>query len=213
MQLLIEGQRQTFVPIHTFRQQWHLPDEFGLIQFETKDWEVGRLDDSQQALVAIKQQMLAAVPSRLSQAELLSQVRQLAAIFRGALEMANDEIGLRDVEIDFAVDGFHNILHDMAYHLFGLSQQYPDATLLEANFDFSTVYQTWLDASTRLLTTAYTYTHNGNRFDLRVIYTAYGRIGLQIKIAGETYYVYDNSLACPAANYMGNLTKEVTFDE
>lgn len=183
-----------------------------MLAFETKDWPVGKLDESNQLLSNVKQQILQAVPSHVAPAELLVQIQQLAKVFQYELEIANEHIGLREAEIDFAADGFQNILYDVAYRLFELNQKYGgDASLIRSKFDFDDVYQAWLDASARILTTRYTYTHDGVSFELQVIYNAYGRVGFQVTVAGQTYYVLDSVLACPAANYMKSLTEKVAY--
>lgn len=210
MQLTLDGRKCIFIPIQTFRQQWDLPDDFGMLSFEPKDWPVGKMDGSSQTLAMVKQQVLRSVPPAVAPAELLAQIRQLAALFRHELTIANEQIGLREVEIDFAVDGFQDILRNVAYHLFELKQIYQgNSALIRENFDFAGVYQAWLDASTRLLTTRYSYTHNEITFELQVVYNAYGRMGFQVSAAGQTHYVLDTTLTCPAANYMKDLCERI----
>ncbi len=209
MELTINGRHCKFVPLVDFRNQWHLPETFGIVYFEKKDWPVGDLREARQPLSFVKQRVLEAVPLQVLPPELLLQIEQLTTIFRYELEQVNEDIGLREVEIDFAVDGFHNVLHDVAYRLLELNQVYRgDTGQIRAEFDFTGCYQAWLDAVTRVLTTSYSYTHNGVMFDVRIVYSAYGRVGLEVTVNDQVHYVLDSTLACPAINFMEVLCRQ-----
>ncbi len=210
MHLTIDGHRREFIPLHTFRAQWGLPDGFNISRFEAKDWSVGTVTASGSRLVLITHKVIEAVPSSITASELLSQVDMLVGIFRNLLEAVNEQIGLRQVEIDFAADGFQNVLRDVAYQLLRLSQTYAqDSSQIRQRFDFSVIYQSWLDASARVFSTSHSYVHQGSRFEVRVVYYAYGRVGLEVRVDNQTYYVLDPTLACPAARYMEDLSQRV----
>jgi hypothetical protein len=85
---------------------------------------------------------------------------------------------------------------------------HPDQTM--ADFVFDTIYQQWLDDSVQLATKQYRYIHEGRQFELFVVNNAYGRVGMEVHIEGTCTYVLDTSLACPAANYMKDLCRDVT---
>ncbi len=208
IKLQIGGVRREFVPLPALSQQWGLPDEFCIAHFEPKDWQgLGSLDGAGKALEKVKQQVLRATPRRLTANSLPGWVEPLTGVFRRALVGANEEVGLRESEIDFAVAGFRAITQAVADHLIRLSYaNRADPGLIRSQYDYAAIYRAWLDESVEVSGMTHAYTHNGARFDVRVIYYAYGRVGLEVRPAGgETYYVADLALACPAASYMQEL--------
>lgn len=211
MQLTIAGQTHTFTPLQTFRSQRRLPDDFNLAHFEPKDWQgLGRLEGSGKALAMVRERVLGAVPQTVTLNNLLPQVEALTDLFQHELVAINPQIGLREVEVDFAVAGFADVSQAAAYQLLRLSHTYRhDPTQIEPAFDFSAIYQNWLDASTRLSATVHFYSYENVQYEVQVIYNAYGRVGLRVQVAAEVYYVADTALACPASNYMLDLCREV----
>lgn len=207
MQLTIDGHPRTFIPLPAFRQQWGLPEEFTLAYFEPKDWQgLGTLDGSGKALAALRQRMLAAVPTAVTLAELIFQVQALADRFHVELTAINPQIGLREAEVEFAVAGLADVLQSVAYQLMQLSHTYRhDPSQIHTHFDFSGLYQNWLDASVRVSATRRIYTHQNVTYQVQVIYNPYGRVGLKAEVAGEVYYVADAALACPALHFMQDL--------
>lgn len=160
-------------------------------------------------LLAVKQQIIAAVPAQIQPVELTAVVEALTLTFQSELEKVNEQVGLRPVEVDFAVSGFRDILQAAVYQLIHLFYTHRDRrTELCHLFDFAAIYQTWLNGSVRVSAAAHPYQYNGLEFEVRLIYNVYGRVGLEIKMAGEVYYVTDMSLACPAASYMRDLCSE-----
>ena len=124
--------------------------------------------------------------------------------------MANAEIGLSDDQLDFAVDGLENVLHDVVYQLISLYQTHRgDVTKIQEHFDFAALYQKWLDNSVTLFAKSYSYSYAGAEFKVKIISYAYGRVGLQVQIGPEIYYVFDPRLACPAWRYMEDLGEEI----
>jgi hypothetical protein len=207
MQLTIDGQRHIFIPLPAFRQQWGLPEEFTLAYFQPKDWQgLGTLDGSGKALAALRQRMLEAVPAAVTLAELTFQVQALTDRFHTELTAINPQIGLCEVEVEFAVAGLADVLQSVGYQLMHLSHAYRhDPGQIQTHFDFSGLYQNWLDASVRVSATTQIYAHQDIKYPVQVIYNPYGRIGLKVVVAGEVYYVADLALACPALHYMGDL--------
>lgn len=207
MQLTIDGQPRTFIPLAAFRQQRRLPEEFSLAYFEPKDWQgLGTLDGSGKALAALRQRMLEAVPVTITLAELIFQAQTLADRFHSELTAINPQIGLREVEVEFAVAGLADVLQSVAYQLVQLSHTYRhDPSQVQTHFDFSGLYQNWLDASVRVSATTQIYAQQNATYQVRVIYNPYGRVGLKVEVAGEVYYVTDLALACPALHYMQDL--------
>lgn len=177
--------------------------------FETKEWQgLGSVEGAGQALATVRQQVLQAVPTQLTLPGLRPIVTELTNLFRRELEIANQQIGLRPVEVDFAVSGFYDILDAMVFHLFDLTHRY-SAEEIHKHFDFDRVYQAWLDASVRVSTVKHIYRHKDIEFQVRVVYNIYGHVGLEVEVANRRYYTLDMSLACPASTYMRDLCREV----
>lgn len=211
MQLSLQGVLHHFIPLATFRAQWQLPDDFNLARFSPKDWSgLGSLEHGGPALAQIKQVILSAVPAAIPLHRLRDQALALSGLFFGQLQLANANIGLRDVEVDFAAAGFQDVLDAVAMHVIQLSHtHHRDPALIRSHFDFEAVYQNWLDASARVFEQEQSYTHAGAEFKVRVVHNPYGRVGLEVTVNTETVYVADPALACPAAGYMHDLEAEV----
>jgi len=211
MQLTIAEYTHTFIPLQAFRSQRGLPDDFNLAHFEPKDWQgLGSLDGSGKALATVRQRVIEAVPPTVTLAGLISQVEGLINLFQRELAAINSQLGLRDVEVDFAVAGFADVTQAVGYHLLQLGHLYRhDPSQISSNFDFSAIYQSWLDASVRISTTTHLYTHENVQYEVQIVYNAYGRVGLKVLVAEEVYYVADMALACPASAYMMDLCGEV----
>jgi len=212
MQLTIDGSPRTFTPLPAFRQHWGLPEEFGVAYFEPKEWQgLGSIDHAGAPLEKVKQQVLRVVPRKLAVNSLLDWVEPLTEVFRRALIGANEEIGLREMEIDFAVAGFRAITQAVADHLLRLAYAAKgDVSRVREHYNYAAVYQGWLDNSVEVSGVTHEYVNGEARFDVRVIYFAYGRVGLEVRAAdAETHYVVDTSLTCPAASYMQELCGEV----
>jgi hypothetical protein len=158
----------------------------------------------------VRQRVVQAIPVLLRPADLMAGVEALTRCFEQELQAANVQIGLRAVEIDFAVAGFEDMLQAAAYRLIQLSQKYrQEPARIEGKFDFGEVYQTWLDDSVRISAKTYLYHWRETEFKVRVLNYIYGRVGLEVAVAGQRYYVLDTGLACPAASYMRGLCGEV----
>lgn len=213
MQLTLHGVLRTFVPLAAFRAQWQLPDDFNLARFSPKNWTgLGRLDHGGPALAHLRQVVVSSMPSTIPLHRLRDQVLALGGLFFSQLQLANVDIGLRDVEVDFAAAGFQDMLEATALRLIQLSHLYPsDLTQIQSHFDFEGVYQGWLDASARVHEQAHPYTHHNTSLTVRVAHNPYGRIGLEVTMNDHTFYVADPALACPAAGYMHDLGAEVAM--
>ena len=211
MQLLIEQHYQTLIPMPSFREQWSLPQDFGVALFEPKAWtDLGSIEGAGRELAMVRQRVAQAVLAPLKPADLIAVIETLTRYFEQELQAVNVQIGLRAVEIDFAVAGFQDVLQAAAYRLIQLVQIYRiEPGQIKEKFDFSAVYQTWLDDSVRISTTVHRYPHGEIEFKVRVLNNIYGRVGLEIEVAGEKFYVLDMGLACPAASYMRGLCGEV----
>ena len=77
------------------------------------------------------------------------------------------------------------------------------------HFNYAAIYNGWLDDSVEVSGVTHEYVSGEKQFAVRVIYFAYGRVGLEVRVNDETHYVVDTSLACPAASFMKELCGEV----
>ncbi len=212
MQLTINNKTRQFIPIHTFRAEWNLPNEFSVAFFEPKDWTgLGSLEGAGEPLQKLQQQVLQSIPPQLTLADLLPLVQLLTNTFHQQLDAANTQIGLKTVEIDFAVAGFHDVIQSVAYKLVQLAHTYPNnLPLALSKFSFTEAYFSWLNDSVQVSTTKHVYINGDTQFEVYVVNYAYGRVGLEVHIAGDCIYVADTGLACPAAGYMQDLCADVS---
>jgi hypothetical protein len=207
MKLKINHQLQEFTPIQEFRAQWDLSDEFDMNYFEPKDLTgLGSIEGAGDALAEMKQNVIASVPETITPINILNVIDLLVKDFQYQLQIANKHVGLRFHDVGFAVAGFEDVLRSAAYELLQLNHTYQgDITQIRQNFDFPAVYQNWLDDSARLSASVHVYQHDDQQFEVRVVNHIYGRVGLEVSVANEIYYITDKSLACPGESYMYGL--------
>jgi hypothetical protein len=149
-QFLIEGQIRDFIPVKDFRAAHGLPPAFGVAWFEPKDYAgLGRIDHAGAELNAVRQTVLAAIPARMPLQGWMGFLPQLVALFERSLYDINAQVGLKDVEIEFAVAGFGDVCQALLY------------AMLRGNADFRQVYAEWLNSSIRLYGQPYDYEHEG----------------------------------------------------
>ena len=182
-----------------------------MAHFESKEWAgLGSLEGAGPALATVRQHVIQAVPPQVTLTALLSVVDDLSDVFNRELEGANVQVGLRPVEVDFAVSGFNDVLQAVAYRLVELYHSHSDdLAQLSQNFDFADIYQSWLNNSVQVSTTTHVYEHGDTQFNVRIIYNIYGHVGLEVTVAHELYHIMDMSLACPASSYMYDLCNHV----
>ncbi len=204
MRLTIEGQSHDFIPIKAFRARFDLPPEFGVASFEPKDYTgLGRIDRAGAELNTVRLAVLEAIPAQMPLQNWMAFLPELTALFRRKLYDINPHVGLKDVEIEFAVAGFGDVCQALLY------------AMLRAGAggiplpDFHQIYGEWLDSSVRIFGETYEYGHAGQTWRVRLVAHAYGRAGLIVDTGAETHYVYDPSLGCPAEGYMAALLSDV----
>jgi hypothetical protein len=204
MELLIDGARRALIPIRVFRAAHGLPDRFGVALFEPKDFTgLGRIDTAGAALNSVRAAVLAALPPAGMPQMWQAALPALRDLFAARLREINPEVGLREVEIDFAVAGFADVCEAVLWAALSAraSRRAPPS--------FREVYADWLDSTVRVSQTVHEYTHRGETWRVRVVHHAYGRAGLVVETAAETHYVADGALACPAEGFMTGLLGEV----
>ncbi len=206
MQLIIYGQLQTFAPLKAFREAHDLPPDFGIALFERKDFTgLGRIDQAGAELNAIRQAMLAlAKPGQAQQAAAwLKTIKVLRDFFQHQLRTINPGVGLKDVEIDFAVAGLNDVLEAVVWALLRA-----EATGAPAPA-FAEIYAEWLNSTVRVSQTIHDYWNRGERWGVQVVTNAYGRVGMFIRAGTDVYCVQDTALACPAEGFMATLLAEI----
>lgn len=202
MQFIIDGIPYDFVSIKDFRAAHRLPPEFGVSLFEPKDYTgLGRIDRAGAELNALREAVLAAMPEPVT--DWLALVPHLTRVFEQQLYAINHQIGLRDVEIDFAVSGFSDGLQAYAYALARAKVAH------EPLPDFHRVYSDWLNSTLKVFAQVYPYTLDEQPCQVQIVAHAYGRMGLLIHTGNMTYAVYDPALTCPAEGFMTTLLTEV----
>jgi hypothetical protein len=205
MQIVLQGQMHTSVPIRQFRQQMQLPEHFGVQLFEPKDFSgLAAIDRAGAEMNDLRAALSAFVPPALSISELLPFVDQMVALFRAGLAAINDRIGLGIHEVEFAVSGFADVLHHWAYALIRASAAHSSPPA------FEDVYLQWLHASIRLSQRTFSYPYrDGSVWQIQLLNHAYGRFGLRVQADEQVWVVQDGVYACPAEGYMEVLLSEL----
>jgi hypothetical protein len=202
--LKLNGHAITLLDLTNFRQTYQLPPEFGITLFEHKDYTgLGRVDHSGMALHDLRAAVMGAIPAKLPVNDLLDFMPRLANLFRVKLYEINEAVGLRPVEVDFAAAGFEDIGQAFAYAV--LHARASRTAMVE----FVKIYQDWLDSTVRVAHTEYRYLYRNQQWQIQILSTAYGRIGLVIQTTEGTFHVRDTTYACPVANYMSGLMQEM----
>jgi hypothetical protein len=205
MQLRIDGEERHFVAMNEFRARHNLPDDFGVSTFEPKDYTgLGSIDRAGGALNGLRQAILDAIPGQINTAALLPCLDDLTHRFRVGLIAINDQVNLRDEEIEFATAGFGDVCRTLHYAVLrarGDRAHVPD---------FWQLYGEWLDSTLRISQRVHHYDHNGDTWRVQIVNHAYGRVGLIAHTDEATHYIHDMRLACPAEGFMVTLLQEVT---
>ncbi|MCU0480182.1 MAG: hypothetical protein MUE54_03090 [Anaerolineae bacterium] len=204
MDIIINHQRHTLTPIRQFRAEYHLPDTFGIAHFEPKNFAgLGHIDGAGEALDTLRIAIIQALPPRLTTLPTHDFLEHIARLFENTLNAVNPVIGLRDVEIGYAVSGFSDILNNWLYDAIRASQTHTPPT------PFDTLYADWLANSGRRSEKKYTYPYQGDEWTIRFLYNAYGRVGFQTDMHNTTMYVQDIIYVCPAEGFIHQLTREM----
>jgi hypothetical protein len=204
VKFVIDGIECAFIPVKLFRQQYNLPESFGVHQFEPKDFNgLAALDNAGAELNLLRQAMLEALPEHLAPVALLPFFDRLQQRFDELLNSINGKVGLKPEEIEFAVAGFGDVNQMLTYAL--IRAQKANLPLP----DFGTLYHDWLSNSVRISSSVHEYEHRGQRWHVQVVHHVYGRVGLKIDTGTDKHFVQDSWLACPAEGYMLTLLEEI----
>lgn len=197
MKLWIDGAYRELIPSKHYRTAHDLPASFGVAMFEPKpDVDLASLDHTPpDALQSIRQRTLNTVKKGLSPSQIIDHITDLSVTFQSALTDVNDQIGLKAVEIEFAVSGFDDCLRRWGYGL-----------LMADAPSWETVYAQWVMDSVQVAGRIFSYPPN---FKIQIISTVYGRIGLRVQHMGGVDYVLDRAHICPAEGFMTHLLRDV----
>jgi hypothetical protein len=204
MHLLINGHAREFVEVRAFRAAHGLPDDFGVALFEPKDYTgLGRIDRAGAELNTLRQAIVAAVPTQIALSALPTYLDDLGPLFLAQLHAINRQVGLLDVEIEFAYAGFQDMCQALLYALLHAQSTH------SAPPSFEQVYTNWLNNTVRVSQNVHVYAHQSRTWRVQIVNNVYGRVGLMAHVGEDTYYVRESSLACPAEGFMHTLLSEV----
>lgn len=204
MRLLIDGRLHFFVPLREYQAAHGLPPAFSMQRFSPKSYEgMGSIEGAAPALAEMRAVVLAAVPPGLPVMGWLDAIPGWLHVFAEQFEAHNAVIGLRQVEIDFAVSGFSDMLQAYAYaamraHLTGAPPP-----------PFDEVYNDWLSRTVRVAPERQPFTHADEGWQVQLVFHAFGRVGLRVERPGGVDYVADSQYACPAEAYTRGLLEAV----
>lgn len=204
MQLQVANDLHTFEPVKSFRINYQLPADFGVAMFEPKDYAgLGRIDQAGQELNIVRQSVLDAMPVEIPLHGWLDFIPSLCQLFENKLNEINPEIGLKSVEIEYAVSGFRDVLMTFVYAMLRAR------AAKEAPPAFKDVYFDWLSSTVRISSDTHHYIHEGDIWAIQIVNHAYGRTGLVIWTPSSTHYVQDNAQGCPVEGFMSALMADV----
>lgn len=206
MQLTIDGVARQLIPIKDFRAAHNLPPEFGVAHFEPKEYAgLGRIDRAGAELNTVRAAMLDALPPSMPARGWLTFLPEYARLFETKLYEINAAVGLKDVEIEFAVAGLSDVCQALAYALLRGDR----GGVQEPKIFFARIYGEWLDNSLKVFSQVYPYAHGDETWQVQIFAHAYGRAGLVVARPDATEYVYDPALGCPAEGFMSFLLGEI----
>jgi hypothetical protein len=205
MRLIINGVEREFTPIKAFREQYQLPQHFGIHLFEPKDYTgLGTIEHAGSEMVKMRDAIVRDAARPRSLAEWMRYALDLTDLFRRQLQLINDVVQLKDVEIDFAAAGLSDVLQAIIYAIIRAraAQQTPPT--------FASIYNTWLNSTVKISQMTHFYPYAANvSWEIHIVTHVYGRAGLIVRTADSTHYIYDPSLGCPAEGYMESLLSEI----
>ncbi len=204
MDIIINHQRHTLIPIRQFRTDYHLPDNFGVAYFEPKDFTgMASIDGAGDALDSLRQAMLGLVLPPTTPIPSFETIEKIVHQFDTTLRAVNQHIGLREVEIGYATSGFGDVLNAWLYDRVRAHQT------KSASTPFEQLYADWVANSGRRSEKMYLYPHQHVEWRIRLLNNAYGRVGLQVDMPDKTVYVHDTAYLCPAEGFVYRLLRDV----
>ena len=205
MQLAVEGALRDFSPVKVFRHAYNLPASFGVNHFEPKDYtDLGSIENAGAELNTVRAAVLDAIQLPCTLSDWMNAAPDIAALFRLKLLQINNVVHLKEIEVDFAVAGLHDMLQAVIYELVRARASRQPPPPFEAN------NASWLNTSIKLSQTVHLYPYADREvWEIKVLTHVYGRFGLVVRTNDGLQYVYDPALACPAQGYMTTLLGEI----
>ena len=205
MKLVIDDTEHDLLPIKTFREQHNLLGTFGIAQFEPKNYEgLGRLDKAGSDMNDLRDHVLQLIPDSITIQELMGFIDHIQFQFQTDLFNINEAISLKDVEVEFAVAGFGDVLRSMIYKMIPAKASKQEMPAFEG------IYYGWINDSVRVSSQIHKYPHHSEIWHIQVINHVYGRAGLKVQRSDEVVYIEDGHYLCPAEGFMYALLKDVT---
>lgn len=204
MRLIIEGEPRELEEIKHFREAHNLPPDFGVNYFEPKNYSgLGQITTAGAELNQLRAALVQALPQHMALENWLAFLPQLTQVFEEQLYAINQQVGLKDVEVGFAVAGFEDVCNALLYALIQARHSKTPPP------EFSVIYMQWLTSSVRISQTVHRYQQHGHAWHVQILNDIYGRVGLRVQAADQTYYVHDAALRCPADGFMFGLLNAV----
>lgn len=210
MALMIDGAPRDLTPIATFRARFGLPDNWGvaLLEGETNTQHAPLSPDELAALAAVEAAVLAGIPSAVPVDQVIHYTDALAALFRAELQRRDNVLALEAEKLDFAASGFRDIALQQAYALIqAWHRTGGEPSALRAAFDPEAAHLQWVNDNLRIVGTAHDVHHGERVWQVAVLHTPFGQSGLVVRdtASGETHYLADSALTCPAEAFMQRL--------
>ncbi len=198
----LDGVWQPLGSLAAFRAAQGLPEDFGMAFFEPEGLVYHGVWREVAVLERVRERLSTAVPHRLTLAQLPQMPQTLAQLFQNELIIQGSDFALMLDDVQQVATDLQNFLEPAAYKLVELYYQQGHApTAVGKLFDMGAIYQAVLD-STVQLDTAVSYQHHHESWDIHLIYTIYGPIGLQIQTPTTRYYLQDRTRAFPALDFL-----------
>lgn len=210
MQLTIDGRLHTLTPLSTFQAQHGLAESFGTVTFEPDTIPYNPFWAEKAALHSLGQRVLQVVPNEIQLDELNQIPQQMALVLQAEIiaAAAASDVTLDDIEL--TVTDWRNAVESAVYKLIELSYRNKhNLAAVQEQFDMDAVYQEFIDSTVRVEADSHSYGPQGEPWDVRVIYTQFGAVGLAITTAAGTEYVADGRQAFPAAAFIKQLALDV----
>jgi hypothetical protein len=202
MKLLVNGTTREFIPLKNYQAQHNLPDDFQVARFEPKDYSgLGSIDGTGNSLNHMRDDLLNHLPASLTPQGWLEHLPKVTARFHHGMTRINDQIKLREFEIEFAAAGFEDMCRTLIYGIIRAGSGTPPT--------FEVAYEEWLWSTIRVAVAEHPYVFAGEIWRVQVVSHAFGRCGLVVARPNEVDYVLDGSLACPAEGFMITMLSEV----
>lgn len=201
MKLTINSQPYNLIPLPQFQAEHNLPATFGVAQFEQAQLPFNEFwARPGHKFTEIQTKLEQILPLNIHAGMVNRIPALLANVFRNELILKAEKTELLLEDIDLTVTDFQNILEQTAYKLIELDYKYGhNKAKVRAAFEMPAIIQDVLDGSL-LLSTEHPFTHQGEEWQVQVISTFLGPVGLWVQTPAGNFAVEDRVGAFPAAD-------------